>query len=104
MEPALRDRMIRLGEELGQALGVGVSVLCDKLVGDTSFIKRLRSERGYTVRKYDQFMAGASALWPDEKTAWPVDIPRPEPRLTDYAPRGQRAAAKAQSKGGQADG
>lgn len=93
-----------MGEELSQALGMGVSLLCDKLVGDTSFIKRMRGDRGYTVRKYDQFMAGASALWPDEKAAWPADIPRPEPKLTDYAPRGQRAAAKAKINGGEADG
>lgn len=91
---AAKRNVETLATGLNAHLGIGVTLLCDKLVGDTSFLKSI-NRRSFTLRKYDEFLAGASALWPDDKAPWPSGIPRLAPKLTERDPRGQRSRAKA---------
>lgn len=94
MSVAAKRQVETLATALNTHLGVGVSMLCDRLVGDSSFMKRLH-RKSMTLRKYDEFMAGASALWPDEKAPWPSGIPRMAPHLEQRKPRGQRKSSAA---------
>ena len=95
LSTAARRQIETLASGLSEHLGIGLTLVCDRLVGDTSFVKRFETGKSITLRKYDQFMAGASAIWPDDKAPWPEGIPRQPPHIEERDPRGKRAASRA---------
>lgn len=78
-EPLLRNNLLTLARQYGDATGYALGTVGSLLVGDAKLFLRLKDETaGFTVAGYDRAAGRFSAVWPD-KIPWPDGIPRPEP-------------------------
>lgn len=78
MEAALRGHLEVATAIYAAHTGVKPSILSGVFLNNTGFFSRLAHGGACSVRSYDRFMSGLSAMWPDD-LPWPEGIPRPAP-------------------------
>jgi hypothetical protein len=98
-EPLLRNNLLTLARQYGDATGYALGTVGSLLVGDAKLFLRLEDETaGFTVASYDRAVGRFSAVWPD-KIPWPDGIPRPEPiTKLDTTRRGRASRGGASSE------
>ena len=74
-----KNDLTELARTLAQSDGVTLSTVSMRVAKNGNFFKRLEDGGGCTLATYRKHSQWFSDHWP-EGLAWPVDIPRPEPR------------------------
>lgn len=78
MEAELRENLETLAGLYASAMGLKLSTVAQKALGDWRFFERLGEQEraSFTIRKYDAAVAWFSARWP-EGIGWPAEVLRP---------------------------
>jgi len=78
MEAELRTNLLDLAKRYASAMGMEMSTVAQRALGDWRFFQRLQDSEtaSFTVRKYDAAVGWFAARWP-EAAAWPEAIVRP---------------------------
>lgn len=79
MEQTLRSNLFAVAELYASANSMTLHNVAAVAARDYGFFSRLRrSEKAFTVRKYDQVMQWFSDHWP-VRVEWPKGVERPAP-------------------------
>ena len=79
MEQDLIQQIAAIAEAFGRARRLKQSTVSQQLAGDWRWLGQILSGKtSFTIRKFDDFLAKASANWPDD-AEWPEGVTRPEP-------------------------
>jgi hypothetical protein len=80
MEAELRTNLLELARRYAEAMGMEMSTVAQRALGDWRFFRRLEEgeSASFTVRKYDAAVAWFDARWPTE-AEWPAAVARPTP-------------------------
>lgn len=77
MEHDLRLNLLRCGQAYAKARGISLVTVARLSAGDWRFFDRLKDEKTFTIRKYDDVMGWLSDNWPSG-LAWPKGVERPK--------------------------
>ena len=78
MEAELRTNLLTLATAYASAMGMEMSTVAQRALGDWRFFQRLEEKdtASFTIRKYDAAVGWFSSHWP-EGVEWPSELAAP---------------------------
>lgn len=74
--PLLRDHLLRAGQAIAAAQGIGFTVASRLYARDSLFFRRIADGKPFGVETYDRVLCEIARAWP-AGSVWPAEVPRP---------------------------